>query len=89
VTADFRAEKLGSKIRDAQLQLIPYMLVVGPRDAEQGTVSVRDRIAGDLGAMPLATAIEKLKAEVASKQVRQVAEAKTATLQPTGEANEY
>jgi threonyl-tRNA synthetase len=89
VTADFRAEKLGSKIRDAQLQLIPYMLVVGPRDAEQGTVSVRDRIAGDLGAMPLAAAIEKLKAEVASKQVRQVAEAKTATLQPTGEANEY
>ncbi len=51
VTADYRAEKLGSKIRDAQLQLIPYMLVVGPRDAEQGTVSVRDRIEGDLGPM--------------------------------------
>ena len=60
---DYRAEKLGSKIRDAQLELIPYMFVVGPRDAEQGTVSVRDRIDGDLGAMPLAAAIEKLKAK--------------------------
>ncbi len=58
-TGDFRAEKLGSKIRDAQLELIPYMLVVGPRDAEAGTVSVRDRIAGDLGAMSLAAAIAK------------------------------
>ena len=54
VTGDYRAEKLGSKIRDAQLELIPYMLVVGERDAEQGTVSVRDRIDGDQGAMPVA-----------------------------------
>jgi threonyl-tRNA synthetase len=88
-TGDYRAEKLGSKIRDAQLELIPYMFVVGPRDAEQGTVSVRDRIAGDLGALPLAAAIDKLQAEVASKQVRQVAEKKTTVLAERGEAHEY
>jgi threonyl-tRNA synthetase len=88
-TGDYRAEKLGSKIRDAQLELIPYMLVVGPRDAEQGTVSVRDRIDGDLGAMPLAAAIDKLKAEVAAKQVRQVAQRKAAPLGERGEAHEY
>ena len=89
VTGDFRAEKLGSKIRDAQLELIPYMLVVGPRDAEQGTVSVRDRIDGDLGAMPLAAAIEKLKDEVARKLVRQVAQKRATGLGERGEAHEY
>jgi threonyl-tRNA synthetase len=70
VSADYRAEKLGAKIRDAQLELIPYMLVVGPRDAEQGTVSVRDRIDGDQGAMPIAAALEKLLAEVKARTVR-------------------
>ena len=89
VTGDFRAEKLGSKIRDAQLELIPYMFVVGPRDAEQGTVSVRDRIDGDLGAMPIAAAIDKLTAEVAAKQVRQVAQKKATGLGERGEAHEY
>jgi threonyl-tRNA synthetase len=89
VTGDFRAEKLGSKIRDAQLELIPYMLVVGPRDAESGTVSVRDRISGDLGAMPLSAAIEKFQAEVAAKEVRQVAEKKSTGLGERGGAHEY
>lgn len=89
VTGDFRAEKLGAKIRDAQLELIPYMLVVGPRDVESGTVSVRDRISGDLGAMPLAAAIEKFKAEVAAKEVRQVAEKKSTGLGERGGAHEY
>ena len=70
VSGDFRAEKLGAKIRDAQLELIPYMLIVGPRDAENGTVSVRDRIDGDLGAMPVAQAIDKLQSEVAARTVR-------------------
>jgi threonyl-tRNA synthetase len=88
-TGDYRAEKLGSKIRDAQLELIPYMFVVGPRDAEQGTVSLRDRIAGDLGAMPVAAAIDKLQSEVAAKQVRQVAEKKATGLGERGEAHEY
>ena len=49
VTGDYRAEKLGAKVRDAQLQLIPYMFVVGPKDAEAGTVSIRDRLEGDKG----------------------------------------
>jgi threonyl-tRNA synthetase len=89
VTADYRAEKLGSKIRDAQLELIPYMLVVGPRDAEQGTVSVRDRIAGDLGAMPFPTALEKLQSEIAAKLVRQVAQKKATGLGDRAGAYEY
>ncbi|HZZ30322.1 MAG TPA: threonine--tRNA ligase [Pirellulales bacterium] len=70
VMGDYRAEKLGAKVRDAQLQLIPYMFVVGPKDAEAGTVSVRDRIEGDKGAIPLATAISQLQTEIATKQVR-------------------
>src|SRR5207253_9982570 len=50
VKGDYRSEKLGAKIRDGQLEHIPYMLVVGPRDAESGSVSLRDRREGDLGA---------------------------------------
>ena len=49
--ADYRNEKIGKKIRDAQMEKIPYMLVVGDRDLENGTVSPRHRAAGDLGAM--------------------------------------
>ncbi|HEV3138383.1 MAG TPA: His/Gly/Thr/Pro-type tRNA ligase C-terminal domain-containing protein, partial [Pirellulales bacterium] len=88
-TGDYRAEKLGSKIRDAQLELIPYMLVVGPRDAEAGTVSVRDRIDGDLGAMTIEAALGKLQAEVAAKRVRQVAEKRSTGLGERGGAHEY
>ena len=53
-TLDLRPEKIGAKIRDAQLEKIPAMLVVGAKEAENQAVSYRDRIAGDLGAMPLA-----------------------------------
>jgi threonyl-tRNA synthetase len=60
---DERSEKLGAKIRDAQLQKIPYMLVLGKREVEQGTVSVRSRVAGDLGVMPLDAFIAKVDAE--------------------------
>ncbi|MCC7085987.1 MAG: threonine--tRNA ligase [Pirellulales bacterium] len=70
VSSDYRAEKLGAKVRDAQLELIPYMFVVGPKDAEAGTVSIRDRLEGDKGAIPLAAAIEKLQQEIRTKQVR-------------------
>ena len=69
-TGDFRPEKLGAKIRDAQLELIPYMFVVGPRDAEGQTVSIRDRIDGDLGALPFEAALAKLQAEIAARTVR-------------------
>jgi threonyl-tRNA synthetase len=87
VVGDYRAEKLGSKIRDAQLQLIPYMLVVGERDMEQGTVAVRDRIDGDLGALPVQAAIDKLLSEVRERKVRQVAAAAAAAA-PKPDQNE-
>ena len=88
-SGDYRAEKLGSKIRDAQLELIPYMFVVGPRDAEQGTVSVRDRIDGDLGALTFEGALAKLKDEIAARLVRQVAQKKSTGLGERGGAHEY
>ncbi|MGB2500569.1 MAG: threonine--tRNA ligase [Mariniblastus sp.] len=70
VKGDYRSEKLGAKIRDGQLEMIPYMMIVGPRDAENGTVSIRDRIDGDLGAIPVEEAIAKFQSEVAEKTVR-------------------
>ncbi|HEX4146090.1 MAG TPA: threonine--tRNA ligase [Pirellulales bacterium] len=73
VSGDYRPEKIGSKIRDAQLELIPYMLVIGGREAESGSVAIRDRIEGDIGSLSVAEAIEKFRAEVAAKAVRQVA----------------
>jgi threonyl-tRNA synthetase len=66
-TLDHRPEKIGAKIRDAQLEKIPVMLVVGAREAENQAVSYRDRTAGDLGAMPLAKAIERLRQEDESR----------------------
>jgi threonyl-tRNA synthetase len=62
VEVDKRREKMQAKIRDAQAQQVPYMLVVGDRDQQAGTVSVRERRAGDLGAQPLGEFIEVLKA---------------------------
>ena len=54
IEVDTRREKMQAKIRDAQAQQVPYMLVVGDRDQAAGTVSVRERRHGDLGAMPRA-----------------------------------
>ncbi len=87
-TGDFRAEKLGAKIRDAQLELIPYMFVVGPRDAEGHTVSVRDRIDGDLGAMPVEAALDRLREEVRERTVRKTYHG-SAGLGERGASNEY
>ena len=70
VGGDYRAEKIGAKIRAAQLELVPYMFVIGGREAQEGQVSVRDRLEGDLGAMPLAAAVDKLQAEIRAKTVR-------------------
>jgi threonyl-tRNA synthetase len=63
--ADFSGDKLGAKIRNARTFRYPYMLVVGPKDAEANTVSVRSRDAGELGAMPRDAFIAKLLAESA------------------------
>ena len=70
-TGDLRSEKLGAKIRLAQEEKIPYMLVVGPRDAESKTVSVRDRVDGDKGAVSIDEAIAMFKKEIEEKTVRQ------------------
>jgi len=66
---DDRQEKVNLKIRDAQLQKVPYMLVVGDREAESGCVSVRHRKHGDLGAKPVDQFIEEACQLVASKSV--------------------
>jgi threonyl-tRNA synthetase len=66
---DDRNEKLPAKIRDAQLQKIPYMLVIGGKEAEAGTVSVRQRAKGDLGARPLEQFSADLRAEIDSKVI--------------------
>ena len=87
---DLRGAKINAKVRDAQLELIPYMLVVGGKDQENGTVSVRDRIDGDLGAMPVQDAITKLQQEVSERRIRQVSEKKFQQFdEGSGEANEY
>ena len=67
---DERNEKIGKKIREATLEKIPYMLVVGDRDMENGTVSVRHRSGEDLGAMTLDQFAALLKAEVDSKEIK-------------------
>ena len=64
---DLRSEKLGYKIREAQLQKIPYMLVVGDRDMENGTVSVRTRTGEDLGAMTMEAFLAKCENEIKTK----------------------
>ncbi len=64
---DLRSEKVGAKIRDAELEKIPYMLVVGPREAERGEVSLRLRHEGDQGPMPLDRFIERARDKVARR----------------------
>lgn len=67
VTNDVRNEKIGYKIREAQLEKIPYMLVIGDKEVENGTVSVRSRKAGDLGSMPLEEFLKRAVKEVEEK----------------------
>jgi threonyl-tRNA synthetase len=71
VELDSRQEKIGYKIREAQLQKVPYMLVIGDREAADGTVAVRSRSGGDLGAKPVPAFIEDATREVAAKGVAQ------------------
>jgi threonyl-tRNA synthetase len=70
VHLDDRNEKLPAKIRDAQLQKIPYMLVLGPKESEAGTVSVRHRTKGDLGPQPLADLLAGLQEEISSRKIQ-------------------
>ena len=64
VEGDSSAEKLGAKIREATLMKVPYQVVVGPRDEANGTISVRSRTDGDLGAMKLEDLVAKLQEEM-------------------------
>ena len=69
-TVDGRAEKIGYKIREARLDKLPYMLVVGAKEEEEGKVSVRSRFAGDEGAMPLEQFVEQICKEIRTKEIR-------------------
>lgn len=67
IELDDRAEKIGYKIREAQTQKIPYMLIVGAKEVETNTVSIRKRGEGEIGALSIDDTIAKIKAEIANK----------------------
>ncbi|MGN0341468.1 MAG: threonine--tRNA ligase [Roseburia sp.] len=70
-TVDERSEKIGFKIREARLDKLPYMLVVGQQEEADGTVSVRSRFAGDEGVKPLGEFIDAICKEIRTKEIRQ------------------
>lgn len=69
VEEDYRAEKVGYKIREAQLQKIPYMLIVGEKEKETNTVSVRDRKKGDLGQIEINVFLKLIKEKIINKSI--------------------
>ncbi len=71
---DTRAEKIGYKIREAQMNKIPYMLVVGAKEEEEGVVAVRSRFAGDEGQKTLSEFVDAVKEEIAKRAIRNVEE---------------
>jgi threonyl-tRNA synthetase len=91
VTVDSSGGKVQAKIRNAQLELVNYMAVVGPKEAESGQVALRDRIDGDLGSMPTSEAIARLKKEIADRQVRQAVQSSltAAAVDSAATGNEY
>jgi threonyl-tRNA synthetase len=72
VTIDERAEKIGYKIREARLERVPYMLVVGQKEEEEGVVSVRSRYLGDEGQKPLDTFINDICMEIRNREIRKI-----------------
>ncbi|MCS6976587.1 MAG: threonine--tRNA ligase [Gemmatales bacterium] len=75
VSGDYRPEKIGYKIREAQLEKIPYMLVVGEKERDAGTVALRDRLDGDLGSKPIAEVLDLMRSEVQNRRIRQTSSA--------------
>ncbi|MDF2472715.1 MAG: threonyl-tRNA synthetase [Anaerocolumna sp.] len=71
-TVDERAEKIGYKIRETRLDRVPYMLVVGQKEEEEGLVSVRSRFLGDEGQKPLDTFINDISKEIRTKEIKKV-----------------
>src|SRR5258708_7749071 len=92
-TTDLRSAKINGKIRDAQLELIPYMLVIGQKEAEQGTVTVRDRLDADhQQTLPVTQAADQLGAEGGGGRARQTKKPAAPSTLAGGEettANEY
>ncbi len=72
VTLDNRSEKIGFKIREARLNKIPYMLIVGQKEKEEGVVSVRSRYRGDEGQKPLAEFTQDILEEISTREIRQI-----------------
>ena len=72
VTVDERAEKIGYKIREARLDRIPYMLIVGQKEEEEEVVSVRSRYLGDEGQKPLDTFVNDITKEIRTKEIRKI-----------------
>jgi len=70
VELDTRNEKIGRKIRDAQLEKVPYMLIVGDKEVEENTVSVRSRVEGDLGAVAYETFLKNIVEEIETKKIK-------------------
>jgi translation initiation factor IF-3 len=83
VELDARVEKIGYKIREAQLQKVPYMLVIGDREVAEGAVSVRSRSKGDLGARPLAEFVEAAAGEAARRELAELRSRERRTISPT------
>ncbi len=69
VSVDTRSEKIGYKIREAQLHKIPYMLIIGEKEVENGTVSVRKRGEGDIGAVRIGEFVDSAKLDIAEKNI--------------------
>ena len=69
VSVDTRSEKIGYKIREAQLHKIPYMLIIGEKEVESGTVSVRKRGEGDIGAVRIGEFVDSAKLDIAEKNI--------------------
>jgi threonyl-tRNA synthetase len=69
VSCDLRGEKIGSKIRDGRHDLVPYLAVVGGKEAENNTLALRSRKDGELGEVNVATVVEKLAAEIQSRNL--------------------
>lgn len=72
VTVDERAEKIGYKIREARLDRVPYMLIVGQKEEEENVVSVRSRYLGDEGQKPLASFTDEICREIRTKEIRKI-----------------
>ncbi|MEQ9408481.1 MAG: threonine--tRNA ligase [Fuerstiella sp.] len=89
VTTDLQSAKLQAKIRDAQMDLIPYMVVVGPKEAEQDAVALRCRIDGDQGVMSFDDALQKLVQERDQRTIRQVVKSTFSAVEDSGEEMEY